>query len=318
MKKLQYLLITLILAIVALHSSCNEQIINADLPDLPANPYDSISYNNDGSIIVQVDTQGFFGLYNYVLKTKCGQPACHDGAFEPDFRTPLSSYSTSVYHPVLKQYNQGQFDYRVLPYDTAGSWLHERITTNDPVLGRMPLYDTLAPWQIELINTWILNGAKDIFGNDPSVPNAEPAPFGMVAYLDDVNGMRLDTIRSQISEPMPFPQNSVVDIWYGLYDDLTLPFDFRSADVKFSLEPFNFDQALSKKLIIEKTPHMAPSYIGIAPYYLHVKINTAEFEKNRTYYMRLYVQDADHNEISEIPENGVPLYLYLFFSFKIV
>jgi len=318
MKKLQVLILILSLSFLALQMACKEQVIQADLPDLPDNPYDTIRYNNDGSLIVNVDTQGFLGLHSYVLKTKCGQPACHDGAFEPDFRTPLSSYSTTVYHPVLKQYNHGQFEYRVIPYDTAGSWLHERITTNDPVLGRMPLYDTLAEWQIDLINNWIVNGARDIFGNSPSAPNAEPAPFGLVAYLNDVNGMRLDTLRRQITVPMPLPDNSVIDIWYGLYDDMTLPSDFKLAEVKFSFEPFNFDQAISKNLIIEKTPHMAPSYIGLAPYYLHVKINSSEFQKKKTYYMRLYVQDADHSYATEIPENGVAPYLYLFFSFKIV
>ncbi len=314
-KKKIFLILPLLFLLAG--QSCRELVIENEKPELPDNPYDTIQYKEDGSFEIQVDSNDFLGLHTYVLRTKCAQPACHDGSFEPDFRTVLSSYSTTVYHPVLKTYNGGQFDYRVVPFDTAASWLHERITTDDPVLGRMPLYDTLASWQIDKINRWILAGAPDIFGNIPNAPNSEPAPFGIVAYENDINGKRLDTTRARIFDPMIFPASTTVDIWFGLYDDQTLPPLFQVNQVKFSLKPFPFDVMKTDNMMVESTPHMAPSFIGLAPYYLHAKINTADFEKGRTYYMRLYVKDEDHSEATEIPEDGVAFYLYLYFSFKI-
>ena len=83
----------------------------------------------------------------------------------------------------------GDFEYRVMPGDTANSWLHERITTNDSILGRMPLYDTLFPEEIALIENWILDGAKDAFGNSAVVPNLQPNFFGVIAYENDTNGV---------------------------------------------------------------------------------------------------------------------------------
>src|SRR5688572_4080833 len=123
-------------------SACKEEVITGTVSDLPFNPYDSIDYGTGGSNPVIIDSSSFLGIHTFILSKKCAVPACHGGSFEPDYRTIESSYNTLVYHPVVKNNATNDFTYRVVPFDTGASWLHERITTTDPVLGRMPLYDT--------------------------------------------------------------------------------------------------------------------------------------------------------------------------------
>jgi hypothetical protein len=102
-------------------------------------------------------------LQRELFAPSCGIPACHDGSFEPDFRTAESSYNTLVYHPVVKNNSSNQFTYRVVPEKPEESVLYERITNccfvnqND----RMPFTvgDTLDRSKIEMVKNWILEGA---------------------------------------------------------------------------------------------------------------------------------------------------------------
>jgi hypothetical protein len=59
-------------------------------------------------------------------------PGCHDGTFEPDFRTVQSSFSTLIYMGVNKKTldSVNFFNYRVIPNNEATSFLIERLTTS--------------------------------------------------------------------------------------------------------------------------------------------------------------------------------------------
>jgi len=106
----------------------------------------------------------FMGIYTNIFETNCFIPACHDGDFEPNFTTPQSTYYTIVMHDVIKNSYKNEFQYRIAPYDTAGSLLYERITNccfidkND----RMPvLMQPLTQGQIDSIAYWIMVGAPN-------------------------------------------------------------------------------------------------------------------------------------------------------------
>lgn len=309
--------ITIVFALI--WASCTKTtLIEKPLPELPFNPFDTLTFNAEGEMDVPIDSTSFLGIHTHILSLKCAVPACHDGAFEPDFRTVESSYNTLVYHNVLKNNAQQSFTYRVVPGDTANSWLHERITTDDPVLGRMPLYDTLSKKQIATIEQWILDGAKDAFAAAPSYPNPQPTFHGIVAYENDVNGKRLDTTRARIIDPMIFPKNTVVDVWFGLYDDKDLPPLLGDNTFRLSRNPFDFDQATPEPLMVEFTPHQAPSpFGGIAPYFHHIKLNTSQLQANTMYFMQVRVKDSDHSFSTAIPDAGSPLYFFTFFSFMV-
>ena len=70
----------------------------------PDNPFDD-EKNKPPVISDPVDSIGldnFAGLQRDIFKKTCSNSGCHDGTFEPDFRTLESSYNTLVYQPVIK------------------------------------------------------------------------------------------------------------------------------------------------------------------------------------------------------------------------
>ena len=233
------------------------------------------------------------------------------------------------YFIALKKNNANEdFEFRVVPGNSTESWLHERITTDDSVLGRMPLYDTLTPREVDLITNWIDNGAPDIFGNSHTIPNLSPSTFGVIAYLNDTTGMRLDTPRLSIINPLVFPQNSVVDVWIGLIDQdpegafMYAP-NLTYNKYKISNNLYGFANAPEMPLLVESatSPFQGPNLFdpGGDPmnFYQHFKVNTSNYSVGQTQYFRIYVQDEDHTVPTEIPSDGSQVYLLTFFSFVI-
>jgi hypothetical protein len=154
-------------------------LINCTEDDFPLNPYDGIDYGNTTLVIDTVSSTSFVKLHRDVLGPSCNVMGCHDGSFEPDFRTVESAYNTLVYHTIIKNNLAEDFTYRVVPGDTALSVLHERLTnccfvnTND----RMPqdnIGNALPEADLDAVTAWILEGAKDITGAIPNEPNNLP------------------------------------------------------------------------------------------------------------------------------------------------
>ncbi|HAW51670.1 MAG TPA: hypothetical protein DCX54_04980 [Flavobacteriales bacterium] len=309
-------------AFILMYASCKKE--TTFIPGVvPVNPFDTVSYPPPPSVI-PIDSNSFLGLHQYIFSTTCAVPGCHDGTFEPDFRTVQSAYNTLVYHRVEKNNSTNDFTYRVVPGNAQMSWLHERITTTDQVLGRMPLYDSLSKKEIERITNWINEGAEDLFGNSPIKPSHLPSVFGLLAFENDTGGMRLDAGRTNILDPIELPKNSVVDVWLGLYDQdengSPVPAsDFTYNKYKISSHLYEFESKPEKSLLVQ--PKANPFFYGPpgnkAPYYHHFVINTGDFNLNQTQYFRVYVQDKDHSTPTEIPSDGSQLYLLTFFSFVV-
>ena len=115
------------------------------------------------------DVSMLASLHKRVLHPSCAVSGCHDGHFEPDFRTLTSSYYTTVFHPVSKNNLHQSFKYRAIPGDTANSVLYERITNCCFVNqdDRMPQDDIGTPMpdsSIALVSSWIMAGAPDLNG----------------------------------------------------------------------------------------------------------------------------------------------------------
>ena len=308
--------------------ACKKEITRVEPTNTQANPYSNIDYGSNPSDI-PVDSASYLGLHKYIFAKKCAVPACHDGAFEPDFRTIEGSYNSLVYHSVIKNNAANDFTYRVVPGDTALSWLHERVTTDDPVLGKMPLYDVLPQNQIKHIETWILNGAKNVFDVAPNLPDLQPTNGGVIAYINDTSGNRIDTARDNVISAMKFPQNTTIQLWFLLYDtdqngNFLPGYNFSHNKIKISDHPFDFTGVPDNNLTVlpALTPAMLPISFGngtqLAPYYHSYTINTANFTPGRTYYMRVYVKDVNHTFNTEIPEHGSQVYLITYFSFTII
>jgi hypothetical protein len=305
-------------------NSCKKEITRVEATDIPLNPYGNIDYgNNPGEI--PIDSASYLGLHKFIFSKKCGVPGCHDGSFEPDFRTIEGSYNQLVYHGVIKNNATNDFTYRVIPGDTAMSWLHERITTDDANLGKMPLYDVMSENEIKQVETWILNGAKNVFDVNPNLPNLQPSSGGVLAYLNDTSGIRLDTARASIIAPMQFPQNSTVQLWFLLYDtdqngDFLPSYNFTYNKIRVSDHPYDYTGVPYNSLNV--LPALGPANLplpfggGSAPFFYHnYNLNTANYIPGKTYYFRIYTKDADHTFNTEIPKTGTQLYLITYFSF---
>ncbi len=317
--KISFVLTLLVLILYA----CKKEVTVIE-PDLPKNPFDELLSGGNGAEDDDIDSSTIVGIHKYILSPRCALSGCHDGAFEPDYRTIQSSYSTLVYHPIVKNNTAQEFTYRVIPFDTAGSLFHERITNCCfvNVGDRMPQDGTtgnLLPQEsIDAIAEWIMNGARDIFGNVPELANPQPTPYGMLVYLNDTNGIRLDTVRPQELYPFEVPKDSIIDIWVGAYDEETPLNELTYRKINFSTSINDFSVANEVALDFVTSPHIAPAFNNQqVPYFFHYQLNSSAYNLNDIVYFRIYFKDEHHENPTEIPSDGSQLFLKTYFSFQI-
>ncbi len=306
-KKYILLFATLALMMLVVIHSCKKDPV-------PHNPYDDVDY---GSTVTATppDPNSIVGIHNNILKTRCARSGCHDGNFEPDFRTVESSYSTLVYHRIVKNSPDSAFTFRVVPYDTAKSVLHERLTNccfvnqND----RMPQDIIGVPLQQNLINNivnWIMGGAKDMFGNVPSYPNTSPKI--LYYYATDVTytanyGLETNRLDSIFYNPFFVPNNSTLNLAFLVSDDSTTVPNMQVNNLKISTKPDDFSSALS----------YTANYVYVNPnleFHL-ATINTATLPNSDTLFMRYYVNDGDHPSNTQFPTNNLVLPYKTYWSF---
>jgi hypothetical protein len=137
------------------------------------NPYDQIQQQEEEEETASLDPTSIAGLHANIFKKTCSNSGCHDGTFEPDFRTIESTYNTLVNHPIIKNDPQASFSYRVVPGDVSASQLIARLEYDiDGNSGTMPLaIEPDSDWPekkaeyIQNIKDWIAKGAPDAFDN---------------------------------------------------------------------------------------------------------------------------------------------------------
>lgn len=235
------------------------------------------------------DSASFEGIHQFILQQRCALKVCHDGSFEPDFRTVQSAYSTLVYHPVLRKDFPGEFDFRVLPFQPERSWLMQRLTTEDQSLGRMPLFmQPLSERELEYIRNWIKAGAPDAEGKLPAYPNLNPLLTQQTAYNQDAQ--RIDPLRvGEWNSPFIVRPGWNVELRLEIKDDSTSTAELRVNEVRFSYDKDDFSQAK----------------VYEAQYYRdnwrRVFFRARDFEAEKTVYYRIYVQDDAHQEVMEYP-----------------
>lgn len=272
----------------------------------------------------------YYRVFTEVFESgNCASGGCHDGSFEPDFRTLYSAYNSLVLHPVVKSDEQGTFKYRVEPHNTDSSWLVERITTDDAVLGRMPLYsEPLSTEQINLVKEWINGGCVDEWGNVPSLPNPEPVFFGVIAFVGDKDtGEELSYTRGEeFYYPLQFPNNETIEIWVGLYDltedgDFILGGELTHNKYQISDDVYDFAGVPTQDMTVLPlaTPFMypIPNSEDMAPYYHSFKLNTADFTPGVNYGFRVNVRGKDNTNITIFPDDDSPFYFKTLFSFVV-
>lgn len=303
--------------LLAMHA-CKKQ---DDTP--PHNPYEDIHRDDTTKYGIPLDSLTITYVHKKVLSTRCALPGCHDGHFEPDYRTPQSSFSTLVYAPVIKNWGDTShpFKYRVIPFDTSYSVLYERITnccfvTHDDRMPQDNIGVALPDSSINLIASWIMHGARDMFGNVTRLPNKEPLVAGYISF-DTISLIppfafpqkRYDTIRVDDQDYNSFlvPINkSVFYMAIPVTDDSTADGAMQVNKLKISTHADDFSGAWQ----------YTATYLNAYGFSLWlVTIPTSNLPASDTLFMRYYVNDGDHPFNTEFPRTELPLVYKTYWSF---
>lgn len=300
---LSLFLLSILLALV----SCSKE-------ETPENPYDSVNNNQNNNPDSIPDPSSITGLHQNIFFPKCAVPGCHDGTFEPDFRTVQSSFSTLLYMTVNKKTLDSAkiFTYRVIPNDPGNSFLMERLTTTTSEY--MPSNSVrLSSTEITQVRNWINNGCPDADGQLPQKPNLPPNIVGYGAYTTSF--VQLDTARvgGIVYNPFIAPANSTMLIPVIALDtadgtSATLPQNFTVHQLKFSTDKNNFNAATSINMT-----WMSPIPYGV----WQATVNTAVWPVGTTVYFRAYFNDGFQLNPAEFPRTQSLDYYKTYFAFKV-
>lgn len=127
---------------------------------------------NSATLVLDNSENSLMKIHRITLLPSCAVAGCHDGHFEPDFRTTQSTYYTTVLHPVTKNNARAEFEFRVVPGNRKKSVLYERITNccfvnQDDRMPQLNIGEVLPNEEIERIGKWIDAGAPNIDGSKP-------------------------------------------------------------------------------------------------------------------------------------------------------
>ena len=282
--------------------------------ETPDNPYDSVNYNPDPDNDSIPSPSSITGLHKNIFSPKCAVPGCHDGTFEPDFRTVQSTFSTLVYMSVNKLTldSVNFFNYRVIPGDDTASFLMERLLT--PTSDYMPSNSVRLPdADIANIRKWINDGCPDVNGDLPTRPNLAPNVNGYIALNSSL--VRIDTSRVDgvVFNPFIAPANATIilpvlalDTADGIY--ATHPQDFTDFKLKLSTDKNNFTTATTINAV----------WMSPIPYNVwQASVNTALWPVGTTVYFRVYVNDGFQVNPAEFPRAASLDYYKTYFAFKI-
>lgn len=275
------------------------------------NPFDSYTAPPlyDTPDLTGAPESNFAYLHQAVFAPTCANSGCHDGAFEPDFRTITSSYNSLVYHPVITNNQNNTFTYRVNPGDATTSLMHERLINALPnTSGIMP--PTYADeWivnktkHIQAIKDWINDGAKDMFGNNPTIGNFNPQAVGFHAYPDGNTTTIYTRAPGAGVTPIVVPSGNV-DLWFAFSDDQTTASSLQVNEVKISTKMYDFTNATTGVMSLSSSIS-STDFTGNNITFTHkYDLNTSIYPSGTILFVRVYVKDADHQNPVEIPGQG--------------
>lgn len=248
-----------------------------ETPNSDKNPYTDWGYENpweiDSLIIPEPNTLA--SIHYNILKPSCANSGCHDGNFEPDFRSLKSSYFSLVNQLVIKTDSNANHLYRVIPGNSDASMLIKRMKEDlNGNSGIMPLsIDPDSDWPehkdayIQEIVNWINNGAKDVFGNSPLPVDQRPIFKGFLVAETNQN---LPLPRNGTFGPVVIPNNvNTVDIWFAFDDDFTPVNQFSVNELRFNINLQLIDSVIPVNMQIASNPITALGLNNEMVTYIH-------------------------------------------------
>lgn len=290
-------------------------------PQIGPNPFD----NNNQDSLEYLDTLGLdpsniFSIHKNVFLKTCANSGCHDGNFEPDFRTVESSYYGLVNIPVVKSRIEGGFEKRVIPGDANNSMLLYRLVEDlNGNSGIMPLgleedsdYPLNKDKFIQDIKNWIENGAPDMYGNLPKTANYPPVVKGIEVRQ---NGNIIK--RVGVYEPAGIStQNGNIDVYLALYDKEGKLDEIQDLRVGLSIRPDSFDQTTAISLT-QIPPTLSDGLFNEkVSYNFKFSIINNGYKPSDVIWFRFFLNDA--GEEIEVPSESSMFFLKKYAAIKFV
>jgi hypothetical protein len=296
-------------AIIMTLNSCVEDAL------IEPNPFEENINNQDTVQFMfdDIDPNSIAGLYQNIFGKTCANVGCHDGTFEPDFRTIESSYHSMVYRTPIK--NDGSLTFRVDPGNPNQSAIVQRLAGT--ITPKMPIeIEPDSDWleksdeYIQNVRTWIEDGALDLSGNAPQPNYINPNIIGAMATADGVILTREDTYGTIL-----IPDSvSNIQLYIG-FDPINDPTNFSVNELMFGKDHELFTADTSIVMEIMDDPIFEFGLYGEMIDYTH-KID-ALFSTSGHYFMRIRVQE-ESNPIIEIPTDDGLYYIKEYMSFTLV
>ncbi|MFN5252107.1 MAG: hypothetical protein ACOVQJ_02200 [Bacteroidia bacterium] len=259
------------------------------------------------------------GLHRDLFKPTCSNSGCHDGTFEPDFRTVQSTYSTLVNQKPIKNDLAGTFSARVLPGNADGSILVYRMTEDlGGNSGIMPLvldpgsdYESKKNTHISNIKKWINDGALDFLGNKPNPVDYPPNVLGVQVLVSNNAASRGGKY-----EPVYVAAGNNFEIWFSLSDDKLNQKDLTAMTINWSTDPSNYDTNNEKALALGTPKFMAGLYAASAEYAWYYSFTGTGLKKDDVIWFRITMNDGKNNGY-QLPNENSMFFLKKYFAVKI-
>ncbi len=274
-----------------------------------ANKYDNQQVGEEhdqvGSNDKDIDPNTIQGLHANIFKPTCANSGCHDGNFEPDYRTVESSYNTMVGQPIIKNDEMNPLTARVTPGNAKTSMLVRRMKVDlNGNSGIMPLVtEPGSDWgdkkdeYIKNIETWINNGALNQEGDAPTSSNYPVQLNGVAAK---VGGNAAS--RSSFYNPINVSGSSV-ELWFSFSDDNLTPDQLSKLSLDLSIKANDFDSSFVQSLTYVATPWTTMGYLREDVDYHHkAVVDLSSWNSGDVIWVRTRVSDGVND--SEIPNDN--------------
>lgn len=284
---------------------------------LPDNPY-----SNNSNDTIQIDTNQYdpisiFSLHKDIFKPTCANSGCHDGNFEPDFRTVESSYYGLINVKPIKIDFGNSFPARVVPGDASRSMLLHRMTVDlNGNSGIMPLalepnstFNQFKLSYIQRITKWIDAGAPDLAGNIPVSKNFPPQIQGVMAVQNNAILSRAGKY-----EVLNASVGSNITLYVSLNDDKLNQANLKEVTINWSNDPDTFEVANEISMVAGPEKFYLSLEGKSAKYWFNYDISTSNKQPLDVLWFRISVKD-DVQKIS-IPNKNSMFPLKKYFAIK--
>jgi len=276
-----------------------------------ANPFAELEHSSPNPAVEFIPQDNFAWLHQRIFRPTCAASGCHDGSFEPEFRTISGAYNSLVQHPVIANDPAHSFEFRVVPGDVNASFLHERLTTFVPnTSGIMPLGVAVgSDWPanddayIAAITQWIQTGAKDMFGHSPATGNLEPQVSGLLAFPQGNTTQAYPRGDDAGVRPIEVPAGQV-DLWFAFADESTPSTSLTVNQYKIATSTAAFPM-IPGAAFSTGAQMSGPDFGNSTATFTHkASLDLSTYATGTLLFVRAYVNDGDHADATEIPNDG--------------